>query len=31
MIVFIHDNFELIVEAAANGTDDDGSLKVINK
>jgi len=28
MIVFIHDNCELIVEAAVNGTDDDGSLKV---
>jgi len=30
MIVFIHDNFELIVEAAAQGIDDDSSLKVMD-
>ena len=30
MIVFIHDNFDRIVEAAANDTAEDGSLKVID-
>jgi len=30
LIVCIHDTFEMIVEAAANGTDDDGSLKVMD-
>ena len=31
MIVFIHDNFDRIVEAAANDTAEDGGLKVIDR